>query len=101
MAKATSISADSLSKLTREAVKAATQGVPGKFSGKGPTMGYILQKDLGNDRALALATEITNGLQVNARGAGVSGLRLKPVVVIRPGLITAGYILDEIGIQVR
>ena len=101
MAKARSISAASLSKLTQAAVRAATRDVAGKFIGKGPTMGYILQDDLRLPEQLELATEITNGLAANARAAGISGLRPQPVVVIRPGRIIAGFIAPELGITIR
>lgn len=101
MAKARSISAASLSKLTQAAVRAATRDVAGKFIGKGPTMGYILQDDLRLPEQLELATEITNGLAANARAAGISGLRPQPVVVIRPGKIIAGFIAPELGITIR
>ena len=101
MAKARSISAASLSKLTQAAVRAATRDVAGKFVGRGPTMGYILKDDLRLAEQLELATEITNGLAANARAAGISGLRPQPVVVIRPGKIIAGFIAPELGITIR
>jgi hypothetical protein len=34
-------------------------------------------------------------------GAGVAGLRPSPVVVIRPGRITGGFIAPELGITIR
>ena len=101
MAKARSISAANLSKLTQAAVRGATKDVAGKFVGKGPTMGYILKDDLRLSQQLELATEITNGLALNARAAGISGLRPQPVVVIRPGKIIAGFIAPELGITIR
>lgn len=101
MAKARSISAANLSKLTQAAVRAATRDVAGKFIGRGPTMGYILKDDLRLPQQLELATEITNGLAANARAAGISGLRPQPVVVIRPDKIIAGFIAPELGITIR
>lgn len=101
MAKAKSISAASLSKLTLAAVRAATRDVSGKFIGKGATMGYILQKELSAPQQLDLATQITNGVAANARAAGISGVRPQPVVVIRPGKIIAGFIAPELGVTIR
>ena len=101
MAKARSISAASLSKLTQAAVKAATQDVPGRFLGKGPTMGYILRGELATSRQLELATKITSGVAQGAKSAGIAGLRPSPVVVIRPGKITVGFIAPELGITIR
>ena len=101
MAKATSISAAKLADFTRLAVKAAAQNVPGKLVLKGPTLGYILAGELGAAKALDLATAITSGVAVNARQAGVSGLKPKPVVIARPGNITLGFIAQELGINVR
>ena len=101
MAKASSISAANLAKFTQAAVKAATPDVPGKLVSKGPTMGYILAKALAADEALRLATAITAGVAANARLAGVSGIKPKPVVVQRPGNITVGFIAQELGITVR
>jgi hypothetical protein len=96
MAKATSISAASLGKFTQAAVKDATLKLSGKLTIKGPTMGFILQQDLGNARALTLATTIADGVASNARAAGVVGLKPKPVVIRRPGSITVGFIAPEI-----
>jgi hypothetical protein len=101
MAKAKSISAASLSKLTLAAVKAATRDVSGKFTGKGATMGYILQQELSAPQQLDLAKQITNGVAANARAAGISGVRPQPVVVIRPGKIIAGFIAPELGVAIR
>jgi hypothetical protein len=101
MATAKSISAANLSKFTQAAVKAATAGVPGKFIGTGPTMGFILQQDLGAAQQLELATGIANGVAANAKAAGMVGLRPKPVVVIRPGKIIAGFIAPELGLTIR
>jgi hypothetical protein len=74
--------------------------VPGKFSGKGPTLGYILQQELKGTQQLELATSIASGLTVTAKAGGVSGLIAKPVVVIRPGTITVGYLAQELNIPV-
>jgi len=101
MPKAKSISAANLSKLTEAAVKAVTKDVPGKFIGKGPTMGYLLRDALLTSQQLELATQITDGVAANARAAGISGLRPQPVVVIRPDKIIAGYIAPELGITIR
>jgi hypothetical protein len=101
MAKATSISAANLAKFTQAAVKAAKQDVPGKLISKGPTMGYVLAQELAGARALDLATAITNGVASNARAAGISGIKPKPVVVQRPGTITVGFIAQELGITIR
>src|SRR5439155_17831160 len=101
MAKAKSISAASLSKLTLAAVKAATRDVSGTFVGKGPTMGYILRSELNAARQLELAKQITNGVAANARAAGISGVRPQPVVVIRPGKIIAGFIAPELAVTIR
>ena len=101
MAKAKSISAASLRDLTQAAVKAATQDVKGRFLGRPPVCGYILQQDLRGNQQLELATQIANGVAVNARAAGISGLRPSPVVVIRPGQIICGYIAPELGITIR
>lgn len=101
MAKAKSISAASLTKLTQAAVKAATADIPGKFTGKGPTMGYILQKDLGPAQQLALATRIAEGIASNAKNAGIVGLKPAPVVVLRPGKIIAGFLSPELLITIK
>jgi hypothetical protein len=101
MAKARSISAASLSKLTQAAVKAATPGIRGRYIGIGPTMGFIPQRDLGTARDLALARKIASGVAANARAVGIAGLRPQPVVVIRPGRTIAGFIGPELGIQIR
>jgi len=101
MAKAKSISAASLSKLTQAAVKAATQDVSGTFIGRGSTMGYILRSRLQPAAQLQLAKQITDGVAANAKAAGISGLRPQPVVVIRPGRIIAGFIGPDLGITIR
>jgi hypothetical protein len=101
MAKATSISAANLAKFTQAAVKAATPDVPGRLILKGPTMGYILAKELSAGKALTLATAITEGVSANARQAGLSGIKPKPTVITRPGNITIGFIAQELGIPVR
>jgi len=101
MAKATSISAANLAKFTQAAVKAATADVPGRLIARGPTMGYILAKELTAAKALDLATAITTGVGANARAAGLAGIKPKPVVLTRPGNITIGFIAQELGIPVR
>ena len=101
MAKATSISAANLAKFTQAAVRAATQDLPGKLISKGPTMGYILAQELAAAKAIDLATTITNGVAANARAAGLSGIKPKPVVVRRPGNVTVGFIAQELGITIR
>jgi|SRR5215510_10505147 len=99
--KAGSITAAELSKLTQAAVKAATEGVQGKFIGRGPTIGYQLRQELAPAKQLEIATEITKRVGENAKAAGISGLRPRPVVVQRPGVTIAGYWPSEIGIKVR
>lgn len=101
MAKARSISAANLTELTRAAVKAATTNVPGKFVGKGPTMGYMLQQKGRSSGQLELARQITEGVAANAREEGISGLKPKPVVVVRPGRVIAGFIESELGVTIR
>jgi len=101
MAKATSISAANLAKFTQAAVKAATQDLSGRLVSKGPTMGYILARELAAGKAINLATTITNGVTANARAAGLSGIKPKPVVITRPGNITVGFIAQELGITIR
>ena len=101
MAKARSISAANLSKLTQAAVKASTQDVTGTFVGKGSTLGYILRQELSASEQLELAKEITAGVAANAKAAGIAGLRPNPVVVIRPGKVVAGFIGPELGISIR
>ena len=102
MPKATSISAANLAKFTQAAVKAARRDVPGRLVSKGPTIGYILAQSLAPAKALVLATEIASAVSTNARAAGISGIKPKPVVVGRPGgIITVGYIAEELGITVR
>jgi hypothetical protein len=99
--KAKSITAAELSKLTQVAVKSATKGVPGKFVGRGPTMGYILQQELSIAKQLDIASQITKTLTVDAKAAGITGLGLTPVVVARPGKIIAGFIAAELKVAVR
>jgi len=101
MAKATSISAANLGKFVQAAVRAATSDVPGRLVSRGPTMGFVLAQQLGASRALNLATTITNGVTANARAAGVTGIKPKPVVVTRPGNITVGFIAQELGVSIR
>ena len=97
MAKAKSIAAADLAKFTSAAVKAATGG-RGRLV-KGPIIwGFILQ-DVGG--GLDLATQVAQGVSANARAAGISGVRVKPSVVFKPGRITAGFILRELNIPVR
>ena len=95
-----SISKADLTKLTQAAVKAAAANIPGKLVIKPSTIGYILREDLGAARNLALATEIANTMQRNARAAGVT-LKPSPVVVLRPGVITVGIIAADLNIPVR
>ena len=99
--KAKNITAAELSKLTQAAVKAATEGLEGKFVGKGPTIGYQLRQELAPSKQLDLATQITRRVAENAKAAGISGIRPKPLVVQRPGQIIAGYWPSELGINVR
>jgi hypothetical protein len=101
MAKATSISAANLAKFTQAAVRAATKDVPGKVVSRGPIMGYILAQELVAGNPIELATEIAKGVAANARAAGLSAVKPKPVVVQRPGNITVGFIAQEIGIAIR
>jgi hypothetical protein len=99
--KAKSITAAELTKLTRAAVKASTGGVVGSFVGKGPTMGYLLRQDLAASKQLELAEQISKNVAVTAKASGVAGIRPKPVVVIRPGKIIAGYWPAELNITIR
>lgn len=101
MAKATSISAENLAKFTQQAVRAAAPAVPGRAILRGPLMGYILSQELAAARALNLATDITSGVAANARSAGIAGIKPKPVVVLRPGNITVGFIAQELGLTIR
>lgn len=101
MAKARSISADALATLTRAAVKDVTKDVQGKFLGKGPIMGFVLQKQVSAKEGLAVATNITDALAANVKTAGVPGVRPQPVVVIRPGKIIAGFIAPELNVTIR
>lgn len=101
MAKARSISAAKLSSLTKAAVRAATRDVSGRFIGRGPTMGFVLQGSLSPSAQLNLASQITDSITANARSAGISGLRPQPVVVTRPGKIILGFIAPELGITIR
>lgn len=98
MARAKSIRATDLAKFTSAAVKAATGG-RGRLV-KGPIIwGFILQPDVG--AGLDLATAVAKGVTANASAAGVTGVRVKPTVVFKPGRITAGFILRELNIPVR
>lgn len=99
--KAKSIAAADLSKLTQAAVKASTAGIPGKFIGSGPTMGYILREELAAAAQMELATKIAAGVAANAKAAGFAGLKPKPVVVMLPGKIIAGYWPLELSIPIR
>ena len=101
MAKAKSISAAALSKLTQAAVREATTDLQGKFIGKGPTMGFVLQQEMGGKEQLELAAAITDRVAANAKAAGFAGLQPKPVVVIRPGTIIAGFIGPELNVTIR
>ncbi len=99
--KAKSITAAELTKLTQAAVKASIKGVEGKFIGKGQTIGYILRQELAASKELDLAAQISERVAENAKAAGISGIRPKPVVVLRPGQIIAGYWPSELNIKVR
>ena len=101
MAKATSISADKLANFTKAAVRAADPAVPGRAILRGPIMGFILAQELPAARAMSLATDIASGVTTNARAAGITGIRPKPVVITRPGVITVGFIAQELGVTIR
>jgi hypothetical protein len=99
--KAKSITAADLTKLTRAAVKASTKGVAGTFIGTGQTMGYILREDLAAGKQLEIAVQIATGVADSAKAAGISGIRPKPLVVLRPGKIIAGFWPAELDIPIR
>lgn len=99
--KAKSITVADLSKLTQAAVKASTEGVAGRFIGRGQTMGYVLQQDFPASKQLELAVQISKRVGENASAAGITGIRPKPVVVITPGKIIAGYWPTELDITIR
>jgi hypothetical protein len=97
---AKSISADKLATLTREAVRSVADA-KGKFIGKGPIMGFVLQSGLSPAKQLDLASQITDSVTLTARQQGVGGLRPKPVVVTRPGQIIVGFIAPELQVKIR
>jgi hypothetical protein len=97
--RAQSISANKLAEVTREAVKAVN--AQGRFIGRGPILGFVPPPRLDARQKLALAGRVTNAVAQTARAQGVSGLRAKPVVVIRPGTIIAGFIAAELPLSVR
>jgi hypothetical protein len=99
--KAKSITASDLSKLTKAAVKAATEGVPGRFIGKGTTIGFIPEQGLETSKLLDIATQISMRVAENAKAERISGLKPKPVVVIIPGKIIAGYWPADMNIKIR
>jgi hypothetical protein len=98
--RAQSISANKLAAVTREAVKAVS-AVRGRVVGRGPILGFVPPPRLDARQQLALASKVTDSVTVAARAQGVSGLRPKPVVVIRPGTIIAGFIAAELPLSVR
>jgi hypothetical protein len=98
---AKSISAANLAKLTQAAVKAATEGRSGKFIGRGPTIGYVPKEEQPIAAQLELAAQITSRVRVNARAAGIAGLKPKPAVVVEPGRITIGFIAAELAGKIR
>ena len=101
MAKAAkSISADKLAALTRTAVRSVADA-KGKFIGKGPIMGFVLQSGLAASDQLKVASQITDAVTVAARQQGVAGLKAKPVVVTRPGLTIAGFVAAELSVKIR
>ena len=94
--KAKSIAAADLAKLTQAAVK--------KVSGtgrivKGPIWGYVLA-ETNMAKQLELAAAVTRELAVNAKTAGISGLRVEASVILKPGKIIAGFIERELNIPV-
>jgi hypothetical protein len=95
--KAKSITAADLAKITQAAVK--------KVSGtgriiKGPIWGYVLaEQNIG--KQLELATAVTQELMAGAKAAGIAGLKAKPSVVLKPGIIIAGFIERELNVIVR
>jgi hypothetical protein len=103
MANAKSITADKLNQLTKQAVRTVTtvDGVAGKFSGKGVTMGFVLSEALAPADQLTLASEITTRLNSDAAGAGAPGLGAKPLVVVREGRVTVGFLAPELRLKVR
>jgi len=101
MAKAAkSISADKLAALTRQAVRSVADA-KGRFVGKGPIMGFVLQSDVSPTDQLGVASQITDAVTAQARQQGLAGLKPKPVVVVRPGQILAGFIAQELSVKIR
>jgi hypothetical protein len=97
--KARSVSSAQLTKLTAAAVKAATgRTIP---IIKEPIWGFVLQEQAG---ALDIAARVAQGVSAGAREAGFGatarGARtLQPSVVLRPGVIIAGYFPIDLPFQ--
>jgi len=98
---AQTISADKLAALTREAVGAADLARAGRIVGRGPILGFVPPRNFDARQQLAAATRVTNAVATTARAQGVSGLKPKPAVVIKPGVIIAGFIAAELSVRVR
>jgi hypothetical protein len=95
--KAKSIAAADLAQLTRAAVKKA--GGSGTII-RGPIWGYVLaERNAG--KQMELAEAVTTELASAAKAAGITGLKAKPSVILKPGKIIAGFIDRELNFTVR
>ena len=97
--KARSVSSAQLTKLTQAAVRAATGRTTPII--KEPIWGFVLQEEAG---ALDIAARVTQGVSAGAREAGLgatarSARTLQPSVVLRPGVIIAGYFPIDLPFQ--
>ena len=92
---AKSIRKADLTKLVTAAVR-ATSNRPTKIILE-PIWGFVLDTEVG---ALETAQAVTQRLAEGAGGAGIN-LRLKPSVLLQPGITIAGFIQRDLNIPVR
>ena len=93
--RAKSIRRADLTRLTTAAVK-ATVGRPARIV-REPIWGFVLDTEAG---AIETANVVTQRLAERAGDAGI-GLRAEPSVLLRKGVIIAGFIERDLNIPVR
>lgn len=95
-----SITAAQMSGFATTAARAVVGG-PIRIIKGPPIWGYILKPGLTQQLALEQATAATKGIAAAAKEAGLTGLRIKPSVVIRPDRLIAGFIEQEFNIPIK
>jgi hypothetical protein len=92
-----SIPAADLAKFAQAAVKKV--GGTGRII-KGPIWGYVLA-ELKTAKQLDLAVAVGKELVAAAKAEGVSGLKVDPCVVLKPGKTIAGFIERELNVTIE